>query len=243
MKKENKKWLVALIVVAIIIIASIVGINVYASDSYSANKTAHEALKGNSDVTVNYLDDDTIIFTPDTITTGLIFYPGGKVEYDAYAPLMMAFAENGYLCILPKMPLNLAVLSPEAASKYIDDYVADSDYDWYIGGHSLGGAMASNYASKHADAFKGVYLLGAYASSDLSDTDLDVYLIHGSNDGVLNMDNYEKALKNLPEGYHEYVIDGGCHAYFGSYGEQDGDGTPTITNSEQIQTTVDLLAH
>ena len=49
--------------------------------------------------------------------------------------------------------------------------------------------------------------------------------------------------KNLPEGYHEYVIDGGCHAYFGSYGEQDGDGTSTITNSEQIQATVDLLAH
>jgi cyclophilin family peptidyl-prolyl cis-trans isomerase len=36
----------------------------------------------------------------------------------------------------------------------------------------------------------------------------------------------------------EFVIQGGCHAYFGVYGKQDGDGTPTISNGLQIDITV-----
>ena len=35
--------------------------------------------------------------------------------------------------------------------------------------------------------------------------------------------------------------DGGCHAGFGMYGPQDGDGTPTITATEQITRTADAI--
>ena len=31
------------------------------------------------------------------------------------------------------------------------------------------------------------------------------------------------------------IIEGGNHAYFGSYGEQDGDGKANISNAEQIE--------
>ena len=34
----------------------------------------------------------------------------------------------------------------------------------------------------------------------------------------------------------------GCHAYFGVYGSQDGDGTPTIDNARQINLTADAVA-
>ncbi len=37
-------------------------------------------------------------------------------------------------------------------------------------------------------------------------------------------------------------IEGGCHAFFGMYGAQDGDGTPRITNEEQIYRTAELIA-
>jgi hypothetical protein len=54
----------------------------------------------------------------------------------------------------------------------------------------------------------------------------------GENDEVLNKDKYESNKKNLPN-LTEYTIKGGIHSYFGDYGIQKGDGTPTITNDEQ----------
>ena len=79
---------------------------------------------------------------------GFIFYPGGKVEYTAYAPLM---------CVLLKMPLNLAVLDVNAADSVFDMFPEISS--WYIGGHSLGGSMAASYALENTDKLEGLVLL------------------------------------------------------------------------------------
>ena len=57
----------------------------------------------------------------------------------------------------------------------------------------------------------------------------------------MNKSKYEKYRKNLPEDFTEMKIEGGCHAYFGMYGEQDGDGKPTITAEEQIRTTAEYI--
>ena len=46
---------------------------------------------------------------------------------------------------------------------------------------------------------------------------------------------------NLPAGFTEVILDGGCHAYFGMYGPQDGDGTPTISNEDQIYMTAHYI--
>ena len=161
------------------------------------------------------------------------------MEYTAYAPLMHELADNGILCILLHMPGNLAVLDADAADGYAGQY--SNVTDWYIGGHSLGGVMAASYAAKHADAFGGVILLASYSTADLSDLGLTVLSVYGSEDGVLKLDKYADNRKHLPADVVEEVIDGGCHAYFGSYGAQDGDGVPRITNEEQIHTTVDYV--
>ena len=106
--------------------------------------------------------------------------------------------------------------------------------DWYIGGHSLGGAMAASYAAKHTDELDGLVLLAAYSTADLTDSGLRVYAAYGSEDGVLNREKYEADRINLPQNTTETVIDGGCHAGFGSYGAQKGDGAPVISgNSRQ----------
>lgn len=175
-------------------------------------------------------------FLPNQPTAGLIFYPGGKVEDTAYAPLMRAIAEKGILCGLVKMPGNLAVFSPNAANGLQQAHPEITD--WYIGGHSLGGAMAASYAAKHSDDYAGLILLAAYSTKDLTSTSLRVLSIYGSEDGVLNRDSNEKDLKNLPE----VVIDGGCHAQYDSYGAQKGDGTPTISDEEQIQQTATCIS-
>jgi pimeloyl-ACP methyl ester carboxylesterase len=58
---------------------------------------------------------------------------------------MQACAERGILCVLLRMPGNLAVLDENAADGVAADY---PEIDrWYIGGHSLGGAMAARYAA------------------------------------------------------------------------------------------------
>ena len=47
--------------------------------------------------------------------------------------------------------------------------------------------------------------------------------------------------RNFPTVFEEHIIEGGCHAGFGSYGSQDGNGVPTITGEEQIAETARLL--
>ena len=183
--------------------------------------------------------DDRMVFIPEESQAGLIFYPGGKVEHTAYAPLMRGLADRGVLCVLVEMPLNLAVLDMNAADGIPEMYPhIDS---WYIGGHSLGGSMAASYAAKNASAYDGLVLLAAYSTADLSFAGLKVISIYGSEDGVLNREKYAANKVNLPALFEEYIIEGGCHAGFGSYGAQDGDDTPTITGDAQIEETARLL--
>ena len=87
----------------------------------------------------------------------------------------------------------------------------------------------------------GVYV-SDYYHADLTDSGLRVYAAYGSEDGVLNREKYEADRTNLPQDTTEAIIDGGCHAGFGSYGAQKGDGTPTISAEEQQRQTADALA-
>lgn len=59
---------------------------------------------------------------------------------------------------------------------------------------------------------------------------------------MLDRESYEKNRANLPADTIEVVLDGGCHAQFGSYGHQDGDGIPTISGEEQVRQTVEAIA-
>lgn len=237
---KRKRWHKAVLALAVILAACGVGCGIYLGDYYRADDAAMTALQPEENVDVYQLDQGTYVFAPGEAQTGLIFYPGGKVQYEAYAPLMKSCAQRGILCILVRMPGNLAVLDMNAADG-IQQRFPDIE-TWLIGGHSLGGAMAASYAAKHTTEYDGLVLLAAYSTADLSGTDLQVLSVYGSNDGVMNREKYETYESNLPEGYREEIIDGGCHAYFGSYGAQDGDGTPQITGEEQTEYTAELIA-
>ena len=231
---KHKKRIIALIVVLMLCI----GGWAYVSDYYPANETAIAAMASASGIAIHQ-NDKTLAFIPEQTETGFIFYPGGKVEYTAYAPLMRALAENGVLCVLTEMPVNLAVLDMNAADGIPERYPRVNR--WYIGGHSLGGSMAASHAAKNADLYEGLVLLASYSTSDISSSGLDVISLYGSMDGILNMDKYVEYKANLPADFDEHVIDGGCHAGFGSYGAQKGDGIPSISGEEQLQLTAQLL--
>ena len=237
--KRKQKAFIAVTSAVLILVIIVVACAIYLGDYYHADMEAVETFAVADTVEMQTLDDNTLVFSPDSATMGFIFYPGGKVEYTAYIPLMKALASEGIFCALVEMPFNLAVLDVNAADGIQEQYPQIES--WYIGGHSLGGSMAASYLSGNLDSFDGLILLGSYSTADLSDTNLDVLSVYGSEDQVLNQEKYAENKSNLPSDFTEVVLDGGCHAYFGMYGAQDGDGTPSITNEEQIYLTVDAI--
>lgn len=237
-KHKTRKIVIGAILLCMIALFAVCAF--YLGDYYHADEEAIAAFESDSSVAVTELANGDLVFEPESAEAGLIFYPGGKVEYTAYIPLMQECADRGILCVLVEMPFNLAVFDINAADGIEEAYPEIED--WYIGGHSLGGSMAASYLEKHIDDFEGLILLGSYSMVDFSDSDLNVLSIYGSEDRVLNKEKYEQNKSNLPDNFSEVVIDGGCHSFFGVYGNQDGDGTPTITNEEQIQLTAAEIA-
>lgn len=240
-KKEsrNKKTTIAMALVAAVLLILAGFCTVYVNDYYRADMDAIVEFSADKDVLKKILEDNTIVYEGDIVEAGLIFYPGGKVEYTAYQPLMEALASEGLLCVLVKMPFNLAVFDMDAAEG-LQELYPDIE-KWYIGGHSLGGSMAASFLSKNTNDFEGLILLGSYSTADLSESGLEVLSIYGSEDKVLNAEKYLENKPNLPFDFTEVIIDGGCHAYFGMYGEQEGDGVPAISNEEQIIITTDII--
>ncbi|MGD9676930.1 MAG: alpha/beta fold hydrolase [Vulcanibacillus sp.] len=201
---------------------------IYASDYYKAEDVSVPAMQGDSTMRIQ---DNLIVLSPTMPSdTALIFYPGAKVEYIAYLPILEKIKQNlGITCIIVKMPFNMAIFDTNAADKIIDQF---PDIEkWYIGGHSMGGAMASDYASKNQDKVEGLILLGAYIYGDYpAENALTVY-------GTFNTSVAEKI--NYSENI--VVIDGGNHAQFGNYGKQKGDPDATISREEQQDITVEAI--
>ncbi len=236
MKKFKKLWIILgsiLVFFFFLIVCGAMYVNTY----YHATDEAKSRLESDDQVTVEKIKG-AYIFKPIEYNTGILFYPGGKVEEAAYAPLLHTLASEGILCILCEMPFRLAVFKSEAAKQFYHKYEVEH---WYLAGHSLGGSMAASYLAKNVDDYQGLILLASYSTADLSNTDLKVISLYGENDQVLNQKKYLANKKNLPKNTKEYVIAGGCHAYFGKYGKQLKDGEPTITNDEQIEYTVDSI--
>ena len=236
--KNKRKIFVILIIISALILALIIGCAIYLSDYYKAENEKIEAFLPQK--TTEVCKNNYIAFGEDDFEYGLIFYPGGKVEHKAYIPLMRALAEEGIFCVLIEMPFNLAVFDINAADGICENYPGVSH--WYIGGHSLGGSMAASYLSDNTDLLDGLVLLGSYSTADISGTGDRVVSLYGSEDGVMNREKYEKNKENLPSDFVETIIDGGSHAYFGMYGEQDGDGIAKISAEEQIIFTADRIA-
>ena len=214
--------------------------SIYANDYYQAEGTAKKALQGNSKVEVDQKEDYYIFSAIEGETEkGIVFYPGGKVEETAYAPLLLAFAEQGYEVYLVKMPAKLAILDMNAAEEIMAE--ATHITEWTMMGHSLGGAMAASFSANHDEEVDKLVLLAAYSTEDLNGKDIEVFSFYGTEDKVLNMEKYQTYFSNLPEDVVEEVIEGGNHANYAYYGAQEGDGEASITRTEQQDCVLDIF--
>jgi len=224
-----------LISLTILFLLFVIGFVVWAETPYQAKSEAIEALQSNEKYLVNLTD--YITFKPaKEYNSGVIFYPGGRVDPKAYAPLCEYLAEQQHLCVIVPMPLNLAIFGIDKADAIRKAY-PDIHY-WVMAGHSMGGGMAARYVQEHMEDndIKGLALLGAYSDLDISKAVILVTSFRGTNDGLLSKESWENTKKNLPSKYSTFTeIQGGNHSQFGYYGHQDGDGEATIAHEEQFR--------
>jgi predicted alpha/beta-hydrolase family hydrolase len=228
------KWVLVGVVAAILL--ALAGFTIWAYTPLGPMPEALAALQSDEQVQVESGPWLTFRPTSSQPDTGLIFYPGGRVDYRSYAPLAREIARQGYTVVIVPMPFNLAVFGAGRASDVIAAH--PEIQHWAIGGHSLGGAMAANYVYSHPDAVSGLALMAAYpaGNNSLADRNLDVLSIYGTEDGAV--DQLKAARSLLPASTEWVTIEGGNHAGFGWYGPQPGDGTATISREEQQAQTV-----
>ena len=241
-KKFHKKKLVAGIVLSVLF-ALILACGIYLSDYYKADFSEIERVLGKSENQLyekSLLKEGTLCFLPKAgAKTGFVFYPGGKVQYNAYEPLLAKLAEKGIACFLVKMPFNLAVFNINGAEKVLNQFPEIEN--WFIGGHSLGGSMAASFLGKNQFDIKGLILLASYSTMDFSESDIRLLSIFGSEDGVLNLEKYTENKSHFSKNAKEVVIEGGNHAGFGFYGPQKKDGKASISSINQIEQTARLI--
>lgn len=224
MKNKFLKFLkIVLISIAILTLVFLI----YTSSYYRADEIAVKILDSDS---ISKNDGVIEINNKKNIEIGIIFYPGAKVEYTSYLPILDKLSKQADVKVfLIKMPFNLAVLESNAADSIVEN---NKDIDkWYIAGHSMGGAMASKYASNHKDKIEGLILLGAYIYGDYpEEKTLTIY-------GEYNSSVKEKI------SYHKNIVEikGGNHAQFGNYGKQKGDEEASITTNEQQDIAIDNI--
>jgi pimeloyl-ACP methyl ester carboxylesterase len=242
MKSFLRKWWWLIIIVPLALIAAFV---MWANNSLQPMPEAQAALQ--SDELVQVQTEPWLEFRPihGSTSSGVIFYPGGKVDPRAYAPPMHQVAAQGYLAVIVPMPLNLAVFAPGKAAQVITAH--PEIQHWIIGGHSLGGAMTANFVKKNPSLVDGLFFWAAYPGSgdDLSQQAIKVVSVSASLDGLATPDKIDASRALLPPDTGWIVIEGGNHAQFGWYGDQPGDNPAEISREEQqrmaVQAVLDLL--
>ena len=223
----KKKYI--LIGIISLIVLCIIGFIVYVSDYYKAIDIDNY-LSSSEIIKVEKKDDGYFFDGPGTDNL-IIMYPGAKVEYTSYAQLLYNLAGLGIDSYIVKMPFNIAFFGKNKANNIINNYKYEN---YYVMGHSLGGVVLSSFVNNRND-ISGIIFLASYPNNEINIKSLSIY---GDNDKALNIKKYNEAKKYFSNNNTEFVIKGGNHSGFASYGEQKGDGERLISNNDQINLTI-----
>lgn len=225
-----------LISVAALIIFAFIGIYIWAQQTYEPTNQLKN-LVGEVE-----LEEGWVIYEPqESKKTGVILYPGARVEPEAYSYIAQQLSKQGYYVGIPEVNLNIAITNINKAEEMMEQY--PSIEKWYIGGHSLGGVTAASFAHANLDMVDGLFFLASYprSANDFSETDLPTLSIYAEKDGLTTLSDIEDSKRVLSDETVFYEIKGGNHAKFGMYGPQKGDNEVEMPVKEQQDIIVDVL--
>lgn len=232
---KTKKWFKRIVIGLLsLFILLLVGLFIYSQFSYDSLEAMDEQIDLIDDTSVDRDENFwSIKYSVDNPKKNIVFVPGGLVDPDAYSYIALSLATEGYNVSIIKPLFNLAILTPNQGTRYIDESL-----DNVIIGHSLGGVVSSMIASK-SDSISQVVLMGSYAIKDI--TDKEVMLISAEFDLGMDLETFDENLKYVNDDYIGHYIEGGNHAQFGWYGEQRGDGDATISTLVQQDLVIDYI--
>ncbi|OFE14940.1 hypothetical protein BA895_07225 [Humibacillus sp. DSM 29435] len=164
---------------------------------------------------------------------GLVFQPGARVDPRAYVPLLTQVSRGGVLVVIVKQPFDIGFTAIGAPGPIIAAH--PEVRSWALAGHSLGGVVASSFAGGHLDTVQGLVLWASYPLGSLADTSLKVASISGTNDGLATPADIDASRPDLPGSTVFTPVKGSVHAFFGDYGPQPGDGTPSVSRDKAQQ--------
>lgn len=223
-----------------IVLYSLLGILLIGSISFFVwSQLSYKPTKEALSLVDEQKDEDYIAFGEKGAKIGVIFYQGAKVEAEAYSYLGEALAKDGHFVVMPKLPLNLAILGINEVDSVIEKY--PEVQKWYVAGHSMGGAMISKYAFQHEEKVDGIIFLGSYPADDFSTKSIPMLSIYGEVDALATVEKIENNKKFMSKNTTMHMIKGGNHAHFGMYGEQKGDNASLITPKAQRDETVKVM--
>jgi hypothetical protein len=228
------------VLVTVVVLAALVWLRPFA-----AAPAAVAAVSGAADVRVTNAAA-TIVIAPAGAppTRGLVFQPGARVDARAYVPMLSQVSRHGVLVVVVKQPLGIGFLGVNAPDAVIARHPEITA--WAVGGHSLGGVAASSYARDHPGLVKGLLLWASYPAGSLAGrTDLRVASVSGSRDGLTTPADVQASRALLPGGTAYTQVAGAVHSFFGDYGDQPGDATPTADRAaaqrDIVDATVELM--
>ena len=228
-------WILGLL--GALIVLAVVGIVVWSQVGVMAAEPEPLA-EVTANPAIEITDTDAgIVLSPagESADVGLVYIPGAKVDPWAYAYKVSGLVEDGVTVVITKPWLNLAFFDVRPLSTFTG--LAPNVDTWLVGGHSLGGVRACQLATD-AD---GLALFGSYCSNDLSESDLPVISVSGSEDGLSTPQKIADARHLLPEDAEMHEIEGASHSSFGDYGLQAGDNTPTISDQDMRDHLTELV--
>ena len=166
------------------------------------------------------------------VRRGFIFYPDSRTSHEVYSPLMTLMVKKGIDCF---------IVDGKDADGVIAAYPEIEE--WYVGGHGKGGTDAAEDVAAAPSRVSGIVFLASYSKTDLTALDLRAYSLYGSEDGIMDVDEYHECKENLPAASEEYKIDGFNYSGFAIYERLSGDGEPTMDNIRQVLITAQRVSN